>query len=145
MRGGIQKEGNRWYAVVYDGIDPGTGKKRRRWVPAGTRRSDAERVLSDLIRRKYDGEPAPTEKLTVGQYLTQRWLPIQKSKVRASTSEPGGTLGRTTGPSGARRTAGRRRPRWTDRGHTSAPGGTTRPPVRGTFETVVSSRRRGRR
>ena len=85
MRGGIQKKGNRWYAVVYDGIDPGTGKKRRRWVPAGTRRSDAERVLSDLIRRKYDGEPAPTEKLTVGQYLTQRWLPIQRSKVRAST------------------------------------------------------------
>lgn len=85
MRGGIQKKGNRWYAVVYDGIDPGTGKKRRRWVPAGTRRSDAERVLSDLIRRKYDGEPAPTERLTVGQYLTQRWLPIQKSKVRAST------------------------------------------------------------
>jgi hypothetical protein len=85
MRGGIQKKGNRWYAVVYDGVDPGTGKKRRRWVPAGTRRSDAERVLSDLIRRKYDGEPAPTEKLTVGEYLTKRWLPIQKSKVRAST------------------------------------------------------------
>jgi hypothetical protein len=85
MRGGIQKKGNRRYAVVYDGIDPGTGKKRRRWVPAGTRRSDAERVLSDVIRRKYDGEPAPTEKLTVGQYLTQRWLPIQKSKVRAAS------------------------------------------------------------
>ncbi len=85
MRGGIHKKGNRWYAVVYDGVDPGTGKKRRRWVPAGTRRSDAERVLADLIGRKYDGEPAPTERLAVGQYLTERWLPIQKSKVRAST------------------------------------------------------------
>jgi hypothetical protein len=28
MRGGIQKKGNRYYAVIYDGIDPGTGKKR---------------------------------------------------------------------------------------------------------------------
>jgi integrase len=85
MRGGIQKKGDRYYAVVYDGIDPGTGKKRRRWVPAGTRRDDAERVLADLIRRKYEGEQAPTEKLTVGEYLTNRWLPIQKSRVRPST------------------------------------------------------------
>lgn len=85
MRGGIQKKGNRYYAVIYDGIDPGTGKKRRRWVAAGTRRADAERVLADEIRRKYDGEPVPTEKLTLGQYLTDRWLPIQKSRVRATT------------------------------------------------------------
>lgn len=85
MRGGIQKKGNNYYAVVYDGIDPGTGRKRRRWVPAGTRRADAERVLADLIRRKYDGEPVPTERLTVGEYLTERWLPVQKSRLRTST------------------------------------------------------------
>lgn len=85
MRGGIHKKGNNYYAVVYDGIDPGTGRKRRRWVPAGTRRADAERVLADLIRRKYDGEPVPAERLTVAQYLTERWLPVQKSRLRAST------------------------------------------------------------
>lgn len=85
MRGGIQKKGNNYYAVVYDGIDPGTGRKRRRWVPAGTRRAEAERVLADLIRRKYDGEPVPTERLTVAQYLTERWLPVQQSRLRTST------------------------------------------------------------
>ncbi len=85
MRGGIQKKGNRYYAVIYDGIDPGTGKKRRRWIAAGTRRSDAEKVLAAEIKRRHDGEPVPTEKLTLGQYLTERWLPIQKSRVRAST------------------------------------------------------------
>lgn len=85
VRGTIQKKGKQYYAVVYDGIDPGTGKKRRRWVPAGTRRDDAERVLSNLIRRKYEGEPVPTEKLTVAEYLTQRWLPLQKARVRPST------------------------------------------------------------
>ena len=85
MRGGIHKKGNNYYAVVYDGIDPGTGRKRRRWVPAGTRRADAERVLADLIRRKYDGEPVPTERLTVAQYLTERLLPVQKSRLRTST------------------------------------------------------------
>ncbi len=85
MRGGIQKKGNNYYAVVYDGVDPGTGKKRRTWVPAGTRRSDAEKVLAAEIKRRHDGEPTPTEKLNLGQYLTERWLPIQKSRVRPST------------------------------------------------------------
>lgn len=85
MRGGIQKKGNNYYAVIYDGIDPGTGRKRRRWVPAGPRRADAERLLADLIRRKYEGEPVPTERLTVAEYLTARWLPIQMSRLREST------------------------------------------------------------
>jgi integrase len=85
VRGGIQKKGNNYYAVIYDGIDPGTGRKRRRWVPAGTRRVDAERVLADLIRRKYEGEPTPTERLTLAEYLVDRWLPIQKSRLRTST------------------------------------------------------------
>lgn len=85
MRGGIQKKGDRYYAVVYDGIDPGTGRKRRRWVAAGTRRADAERLLADLIRRKYEGESVPTEKLTLAEYLTERWLPVQKTRWRAST------------------------------------------------------------
>ena len=85
MRGGIQKKGNYYYAVVYDGIDPGTGRKRRSWIPAGTRRSDAEKILAEEIKRRHDGVPVPTEKLTFGQYLTDRWLPIQKSRVRHST------------------------------------------------------------
>jgi integrase len=85
MRGGIHKKGNYYYAVVYDGVDPTTGRKRRSWIPAGTRRSDAEKLLAEEIKRRHDGIPVPTEKLNLGQYLTQRWLPIQKSRVRAST------------------------------------------------------------
>jgi hypothetical protein len=45
MRGTVAKKGDRWYAVIYDGIDPVTGKDRRRWVPAGTRRSDADKLV----------------------------------------------------------------------------------------------------
>lgn len=37
MRGSVAKKGKKWYAVVYDGPDPLTGKDRRRWVMAGTR------------------------------------------------------------------------------------------------------------
>ena len=35
MRGHIAKKGNRYYAVLYEGIDPTTGKPRHRWHAAG--------------------------------------------------------------------------------------------------------------
>jgi integrase len=84
MRGTVQKKGKRWYAVVYDGLDE-EGKQKRRWVPGGDRKVDAERVLEQLIHRKYQGEPAITYKGTLGEYLTERWQPVQKSRVRQST------------------------------------------------------------
>jgi hypothetical protein len=85
MHGTIAKKGKRWYAVVYDGIDEATGRQKRRWVRGGDRKADAERVLADLIRRKYDGEPVISYKGTLGEYLTERWLPVQESRVRPST------------------------------------------------------------
>jgi integrase len=85
MRGSIQKKGTRWYAVVYDGVNPATGQYRRRWVPAGTRRGDAEKLLAELVKRSHQGETVVSEKLTLGEYLTTRWLPVQESRLRKST------------------------------------------------------------
>lgn len=31
MRGYTAKKGSRYYAVIYEGVDPATGKERRRW------------------------------------------------------------------------------------------------------------------
>jgi len=36
MRGYVVRKGDRWYGVVYDGLDPVTGRERRRWHSAGT-------------------------------------------------------------------------------------------------------------
>jgi integrase len=85
MRGTVAKKGKRWYAVVFDGVDPLTGKDRRRWVAAGTRRGDAEKLVTELVKRKHDGEPVVAERLTLGEYLMDRWLPIQATQLRAST------------------------------------------------------------
>jgi len=41
MRGHVAKKGNNYYAVIYEGIDPATGKERRRWHAGGSRRLDA--------------------------------------------------------------------------------------------------------
>ncbi len=84
MHGTVTKKGNRWYAVVYEGTDD-AGKPKRRWISAGTRKADAERVLADLIRKKHEGEPLALPKGTLGQYLTERWLPVQESRLRRST------------------------------------------------------------
>lgn len=40
----IVKRRNRLYVVAYDGLDPLTGKERRRWHPAGTDRAEAEQM-----------------------------------------------------------------------------------------------------
>jgi integrase len=85
MRGSVAKKGKRWYAVVYDGVDPATGKYRRRWVPAGTRRGDAEKLLADLVKRSHEGNTVVSERITLGAYLLDRWLPVQAARLRRST------------------------------------------------------------
>lgn len=77
MRGHIAKKGNRYYAVIYEGVDPKTGKGRHRWHAAGATRREAERVLADLVKRHHDGEYRPPEKITLGEYL-ERWLPTKR-------------------------------------------------------------------
>jgi hypothetical protein len=85
VRGHIAKKGNRYYAVVYEGTDPGTGKNKYNWVAAGTRRSDAESLVNELVGRRLRGEEAGSDRSTLGAYLTDRWLPLQESRLRPST------------------------------------------------------------
>ncbi|HSH62221.1 MAG TPA: site-specific integrase [Acidimicrobiales bacterium] len=85
MRGYTVKKGNRYYAVVYEGIDPTTGKERRRWYPAGTRKSEADKLVTALVKRHNDGDYRAPEKTTLGAYLTERWLPAQRSQLKATT------------------------------------------------------------
>jgi hypothetical protein len=50
MKGYVARKGERWYAVIYEGFDPVTGRERRSWHPAGTIRADAERLATRLAR-----------------------------------------------------------------------------------------------
>lgn len=85
MRGYVTKKGNRYYAVIYDGVDTTTGKEKRRWIAAGTRKGDAEKIVTDMVKRRQQGETVSVDKTTLGVYLVGRWLPIQQSKIRTST------------------------------------------------------------
>ncbi len=48
MRGYVVQRGQRFCAVIYEGLDPITGRERRRWHPAGTSRDDAELLARQL-------------------------------------------------------------------------------------------------
>ena len=84
MQGYVARKGDRFYAVIYEGIDPITGRERRRWHPAGTDRAAAEEIAKELAeRRGHDGHERSS--LTLAVFLTQRWLPSKQLPLRVST------------------------------------------------------------
>jgi hypothetical protein len=42
MKGYVITKRGRYYAVIYEGLDPVTGQERRTWHPAGTHRAEAD-------------------------------------------------------------------------------------------------------
>jgi integrase len=85
VRGHIAKKGDRYYAVIYEGTDPSTQRQRHRWHAAGPRRRDAEKLLAELVKKQHDGDYRSPERITLGDYLTERWLPAKRAQLRAST------------------------------------------------------------
>lgn len=80
----LRRRGHRYYAVVYEGLDPVTGKERRKWHPVGADRAEAERLAAKLgatEARKLDA----VRSLTFGAYLTSQWLPAKKLQLATST------------------------------------------------------------
>jgi len=84
MQGYVASKGDRWYAVIYEGLDPVTGKERRRWYPAGATREEAERLAARLAA-EVNGRNDGVRWLTFGAYLTTRWLPGKKINLAHST------------------------------------------------------------
>lgn len=87
MKGYVARKGTHWYAVIYEGIDPATGRERRSWHAAGTERADAERLAARLAS-ELEGRNDEVRSLSFGAYLTSRWLP-GKRLVLAATSYNG--------------------------------------------------------
>ena len=85
MRGYTAKKGNRYYAVIYEGVDPATGKERRRWYAAGPWKADADKLVTELVKRRHDGGYRTPDKISLGAYLTDKWLTAQRSQLKHST------------------------------------------------------------
>ena len=84
MKGYVKKRGDRYYAVIYEGRDPVTGKERRSWHP-GRHRPGRGRASRRQARRRRGGRVDAVRSLTFGAYLTSQWLPAKKLHLATST------------------------------------------------------------
>jgi len=82
----IVQRKDRFYVVAYDGLDPLTGKERRRWHPVGHDRHDAEVVAARLDREHAGSAPARGGSVHYGEFLTGTWLPLKRRHLRATTA-----------------------------------------------------------
>ena len=78
--GYVVNQRDRWYAVGYEGIDPVTGRDRRRWHPAvdeATARSIAESLPAAHGRAAHG--------MTLARFIRTRWLPARQDRLRPTT------------------------------------------------------------
>ena len=88
-RGGLEKgyvaqKGERWYAVIYDGLDPLTGRERRRWHPAGVDRAAAEQLARRLAAEVNGGDDGAARSASVPTSPCD-WLPGKRLTLRDTT------------------------------------------------------------
>ena len=84
MQGYVAKKGKQYYAVIYEGLDPITGKEKRTWHAAGPNKAAAAKLAKSLAAAA-DGRNDKTRSLTFGAYLTNRWLPGKANTLAEST------------------------------------------------------------
>jgi integrase len=77
---------DRFYVVDYDGIDPLTGRERRRWHPAGRSRADAEAIVATLERAASPVVPFCRAPTTLGQFLSEQWMPRRRTQLGQTTA-----------------------------------------------------------
>jgi integrase len=82
----IVERNTRFYVVAYDGLDPLTGHERRRWIPIGHDRAEAEAVVARLDREHDAGPPPRRGSVSVGEFLSRTWMPHKRRHVRATTA-----------------------------------------------------------
>jgi integrase len=83
----IVQRKDRFYVVDYDGLDnPLTGKERRRWHPVGQDREEAHSVAARLEAHRAGSAPARGGPVSLGEFLTNTWLPLKRRQVRATTA-----------------------------------------------------------
>jgi integrase len=82
----IVTRNDRFYVVSYDGIDPCTGKERRRWQLAGTSRADAEAIAESLTQAPGSAISLGRDAVTLSDYYRTAWLPKRARCVRATTA-----------------------------------------------------------
>lgn len=80
----IVERKDRFFVVDYDGVDPITGRERRKWQLVGSDRSHAEELAARLGLERAAARP-PRSPTSLGGFLVQTWLPRKQVHVGATT------------------------------------------------------------
>jgi integrase len=81
----VKRSSGTWAYVVNGPRDPSTGRYSQRWVSGfRTKKAAVEAYELEMADRR-SGRHVPPSRLTVGEFLTDRWLPAVEGSVRPST------------------------------------------------------------
>lgn len=86
----IISRNNRFYVVAYDGLDPATGRERRRWHAAGSSRADAEAIAASITEANRVPIPRGRDAMTLGDYLENTCLNVNVEFARPPLTGTGG-------------------------------------------------------
>ena len=87
MKGYVARKGNRSDAVIYEGIDPITGKERRSWHPSWSE-SSGRRTSRARVASEHRGRNDEVRGCDAGCLLTSRWLPLRPSGYERLVGRP---------------------------------------------------------
>lgn len=85
MKDGIVKRGSTW-SYVMRVPDPATGKTKPKWFGGHATQRDAKAARDQARSRLAEGNYVETSKLTVAEYLADRWLPAVEATGKRSTT-----------------------------------------------------------
>jgi integrase len=88
QQGHIRQQGKRTFQIkLHLGSDPITGTRRTEYHTFVGTKDQAQRELRRMLEALADGTYAKPERLTLAEYLRERWLPFIRTQVRAKTAE----------------------------------------------------------
>lgn len=85
MKDGLVQRGNGWSYVVRV-ADPATGKTKPKWVGGYKTRKEAREARDQARAKLGDGSYVEPSKLTVAEFLRDRWLPAIEATGKRSTT-----------------------------------------------------------
>ena len=69
---------DRFYVIAYDGLDPLTGRERRRWHPAGRDGDEAAAIAGRLQTGDVGAPPPRGAPIELGEFVIGTWLPHKR-------------------------------------------------------------------
>jgi integrase len=82
----IVQRKDRFYVVAYDGLDPLTGRERRRWHPVGGDRQEVDAIPARLDSEHAGSPPSRGGPVLLGEFLRTTWVPQRRTQVRSTTA-----------------------------------------------------------